>query len=460
VRNKRRCQRLTHCLRKAYAVAQQNLFYWNFVIHTGTRCRGSAQYGRKARFRLTAAVRSALLLVCFTNVCASQALPFANDGNIRMPESSSSAAAPQLRETITVNTPAPAQADLISDLIESASSRDSQVHECLETINKFNSKTLNVKAKANDAINWIFLTKGISSSSEAGDVILDEKRKMTGLGAAKLLKEKVLDDLELQVVTSTLQLASTLGAPAANKLEQEKAARQLEDLVGKEAADGAKMILANQARHDFTVPCNDIWNVTQLQHRVQAATQAAALNDRIVGEIRADLHKYNTHSGAGLVSQKLVRTSLCIASLSPSLVGPAAQALLFGYVLLSGGSEEAKIMHELYMDKRLECRANLLGEEAHLAFDNFRMGVMTNNRVLASVSEQLLQKLTSPALAHDLLTAAICPAIDDRAAEQVVYQAGANASGHNALVSVDHMQESSPEDADSQMRFVIDVGPH
>jgi hypothetical protein len=376
---------------------------------------------------------------------------------------SSPAATPQLRETITINTPGqPHRAELLIDqLIESANSRDGQLHECMAAITKFNSKSFGAKAKASDAINWIFQNKGIATSSEAGDVILDEKRKMSGLGAAKLLTEKVLDELELQVVTSTLQLASTLGAPAPNKLEQNKASRQLEDLVGMEMANRAKMILSNQSSFEFFRPCDDIWNVSQLERRVQTAAQAAASNDRIVGEIRSDLHKYNTHSPAIVVSQKLVRTSLCIASLSPSMVGPAAQVLLFGYVLLSGGSEESKLMRELYMDKRLECRASALREEAHLAFDNYRMGIMTKNKVLTAVSQQLLEKLTSPALARQFLSAPQCPTLDDRTVQQVVYQDGpteSKLSGGRALVAEDGSQEVSNEGADNQMRFVIDVG--
>jgi len=417
--------------------------------------------GGKATNVATGLVRASLIFASLANLCASPVFAFGNPVDVPTPASTASDATPQLQSTISVTERQPVRSDFIDDLVDAASARDAQVNECNEAIKKFASKQTSVKSHASDIIYWMFMTRGISSSTEAGNLILDERKKVTTLGGAKLMKEKVIDDLELQVVTSVLQLAATVGSPAPNKLEQDKAIRQLEDLVGKEMAENTRATLLNHANDAVPVPCNDIWNVTQLQHRLQTTTQAAALNDRIVGEISADLHRYSVHSKASFVSQKIVRTSLSVVSLTPTIVGPAAQLLLFGYVFLSGGSEETKVMRELYMDKRLETRASVLREEAHLVFDNFRMGVMTKNQVLTTVSQHLLAKLTSPEFADQLLTASKCPTVDEKAMQQVVYKdpsIDSKVIPSESTASSDAHTQSVIKEGDAGMRFVVDAG--
>jgi len=393
------------------------------VIPASITGQTSAFLGRRARFGMMSLTRALLLTVSLANFCAAQTTPPASSLDECASESSSAAETPQLHEIITVNENEDrSSTDFFTDLIDTANKRDSRVQESVAEVNKYGAKLFLIKSQASDALNFIFMHKGVSVSSEAGDVILDEKIKMNGLGAARLLHEKVRDELELQVIASTLQLATAVGSSDMSTTEADTATTQLANLVGDEAANRAKTAFSNQSAAMLAPPSGNIWNVPQLQRRIQAAVEAAAMNDRICSEVRDDVHRYNTHTSAMLGVHRIVQTALCITSLSPNVIGPASQALLFGYVLMTGGSEQNKLLKELYMDKRLECRAIALREEAHLAFDNYHLGILTKNKALTAASQQLLAKLTSPTLAQQLLNSPDCPVIAVQTVEQVLEQ--------------------------------------
>ena len=146
------------------------------------------------------------------------------------------------------------------------------------------------------------------------------------------------------------------------------------------------------------------WSLTQTRTRIESAVQAAATTDPIVKELQEDVHHFNHHKTSTMVAHRMVRVALSTVSLAPSVVGPAAQALMFGYLAITGGTEQEKLLRELYLDKRLSCRARLLSEQAHLAFENYQLASMTNNKLLMECSEQLVGKMTNPDLATKLLT--------------------------------------------------------
>jgi hypothetical protein len=251
--------------------------------------------------------------------------------------------------------------------------------------------------------------KGISPSCEAGDVVLGEKNKLKGIASAKYLRQKLHDELQLKVLSNVMQLAMTLGG--SDEQEQSKDFRQgetdLVKLVGQQQADRTIALLKGmrdqQAQQAKQLP-KQVWTISQTEKRIQGAVEAAATVDPIVKEIEDDVHHFNHHSNVALAGQRVVRVALSAVSLAPSVVGPAAQAALFGFLVVSGGTEQEKVLRELYLDKRLSSRAHLLSEEAHLAFENYQLAAMTNNRLLMSCSEQLVNRMAGSASAAKLLS--------------------------------------------------------
>jgi len=205
-----------------------------------------------------------------------------------------------------------------------------------------------------------------------------------------------------------LQISAGLGAadPADGARQIESAKSQLAEVSGPDAAEKAVAMLKassfdSSISDDTSAPAR--WSVSEVQHRVRETVRSAALRDPIVDEIKADVHHYNQHSQLTMAAHRIIRVTLSVSSLAPNVVGPVSQGILFGYVVLSGGSEQSKILKELYMEKRLTERANLITEEAHLAMHNYQMAKLTQNKPLACCSEMLMVRLTGLETAQALL---------------------------------------------------------
>ncbi len=86
---------------------------------------------------------------------------------------------------------APVQfSQVASKLIEEAKTNSPEMKKCIQSMEHFSNSKANLKARTSDALNSIFMFKGVSISSEAGDVILDEKLKIKGKGPALLAKRR------------------------------------------------------------------------------------------------------------------------------------------------------------------------------------------------------------------------------------------------------------------------------
>jgi hypothetical protein len=291
--------------------------------------------------------------------------------------------------------------DSMVELVSAAEEHNAQIVACKAYLNRFNGRKSRIGARANDALNFVFMFQGVSTSSEAGDVILDEKLKLKSLGSAKYVMRKLEDQSELRVLTNAIDLAATLGnkRTASNQKLLAERRKSLEDLVGAEAA--ARYVeclqsISDQCAPEFCSP-STLTSQSDLEQRIHLAVQTAALNDKVADEVRADIHKYNDHSPTVMALHRIARTTLSIISLTPNFAGPAAQAVLFGYVVVSGGSECSKVLKEMYLGKRLESRVSTLTEEMHVLFDGYRLGANGANNLLATCSEQLLgQKIGDP----------------------------------------------------------------
>lgn len=298
----------------------------------------------------------------------------------------------------------------LSKLIDAAEKNNADYQKFDQAVAKYDTVGSHVRHRTGDALNYTLMYKGISPSSEAGDVILGEKDKLKSLSSAKYLRQRLHDELQLKVLSNVMQLAMALG-----NADEQSASAQLKDgqaslakLVGDEQAKSSVAALKTIQEALANAPSGQrksTWTIGQTQKRVQAAVQTAASADPIVQEIQSDVHKYNHHKTGSLVAHRMVRVALSTISLAPSIVGPAAQAVMFGFLAVSGGTEQDKLLSALYLDKRLSSRAHLLTEEAHLAFENYQLASLTNNKLLMACSEQLIKRMTSNDAATRLLSA-------------------------------------------------------
>lgn len=296
---------------------------------------------------------------------------------------------------------------LIDELISAARTNDEEYQTLNTAVLKWSDWRFRLSERTKDMLNYACLFKGVSPSSEAGDVILDEKSKLKSLASAKYQRQKLDDQIQLKVTSSVLDLAMHLGHSGGNSdSKAATSAEQLNSLVGKEAADKAlnqlQMLLASDSASTVCAS-RPLWNIAESKARIEDAVARAARVDPIISDITDDIHHYNKHSVGVLAAHRVARIALSVASMTPDLVGPVTNTILFAYITVTGGTEQEKILRELYIDKRLTSRANLLGEQAHLAFYNYQLGALTGNKLLMQCARQIIARMTDADSADQLL---------------------------------------------------------
>lgn len=283
-------------------------------------------------------------------------------------------------------------------LLETALERNENTKAIDMKVAHYRKKSQIVIAQGKDALDYMIPYRGFGPSAEAGDIILGEKLKLKSRASAEFARQKNIDETHLKVTTCMFQVAMGLGMADTQRGDEIVASgmQSLKELVGDEQADATMKMLA-QFKDNFSVPDavyeQKVWDVSQKQIKRNQIFQASLEEDPVVKEIKKRVHKYNQKSRLSMVTSQLVQTGLSVAALTPSFIGPGAKVALLTYVMATGGPESCKLLKELYLDKRFESRCKVIGEEAHMAIDNYQIALMTRNPVLLACSESLLGQM-------------------------------------------------------------------
>ena len=71
--------------------------------------------------------------------------------------------------------------------------------------------------------------------------------------------------------------------------------------------------------------------------------------------------------------------------------------------MATGGAEEDKMLRELYLDKRLDSRSQVIAEKSHLALENYQIAKLTKNPVLLAYCESVIKQMTGPDAVRSVL---------------------------------------------------------
>jgi hypothetical protein len=211
-------------------------------------------------------------------------------------------------------------------------------------------------------------------------------------------KQKQVDEVHTKVFSSLLQLAQGLGTSDPVLREKTIAAGMapLNELVGKDNANNALSTLKSWSEQVAVPPAvyrHQPWTMMDLQQKSEDLLKESAQADPVMGLVRRALHKFNGHSNFMRGAAKVINTSLSVAQLSPTLVSPCASILFFVWEMSTGGTEDYKLLKELYLDKRLECRWKRLNQESTQSVNAYNNAIMTRNPVLLSLSESFMTAL-------------------------------------------------------------------
>jgi hypothetical protein len=301
--------------------------------------------------------------------------------------------------TFTKQIASPVQ--LIDHLVGVALARDRD-RELLERKKRFHDKKLTrFWGRTKDMVQYMTDYQGFESSSEAADVILEEKLKLKHRAAVEFVRQKRLDAAHLQLTCAVMQVAMALGMKDEAKREQaiDSGREVMVPLIGAEESTQTVQDLAAWSK-SLQVPessfMQDPWDVVTQRKKTVSMLVCSLHDDDVVKSIEARLHRYNHISNFSRVTSKVVNTSLSIIAFSPTFASPAAQAAQFVYVACTGGPEEKKLLKEVYLDRCFESRFERLDQEIGLTVNNYNNAIATHNPVLFSCTRLMMEGMTSP----------------------------------------------------------------
>lgn len=249
-----------------------------------------------------------------------------------------------------------------------------------------------------DMAQWATSYKGFEGSSEAADVILDDKVRLKSAPAIDYARQKQYDEYHVRITSALCQIAMGLGSKDSVKGERSiaRAREELVALAGESEADEAIAEMRSWAA-GLKVPDavfeEETCDVFELQTRSKQLIAKKLERDDVLVEVTKKLRKFNGHSNLMRITAKLANTALSIAALSPSIVSPAAQAAQMVFIMATGGPEESKLLHEVYLDRRLASRLTALTKESTLIVNSHNLAVVTRNPVLFAFSEHILEDM-------------------------------------------------------------------
>lgn len=375
------------------------------------------------------------------SITASAALAWGLPGKKTEPALKQSAGAapaperPTLHGEISIEVKPDALKARLDELYAIALERNERLRGLDDSSQKYMSAPAKVWGFTKDTLNYIFEYRGHSQSSEAGDVILGEKPKAKSRASSEYLRQKESDATQLAVVSNVMQLASALGMAdrEAGEAQASEAFASLEQLVGSDEATKTVQTLAeyrNKVQVPESVYKRAPWSIQDRSRKVKFIMERCLETDPVIQDIKKEVYKYNHHGKLYLATSRIVKTSLGIASFSPTIAAPIAQIGQYAYTMATGGAEEDKLLKELYLDKRLESRSRLVNEKASLALENYQLARLTRNPVLLGCSESLLGQMTGPDGIEQVLGGSVLAA--GRAARQAASAGAQTQPGLNS----------------------------
>ena len=145
----------------------------------------------------------------------------------------------ELKGFVSINDKVSTPADIVDHLVATAVARDKS-KELLDRKAKFhNKKWTRLLGRSKDMLEYMTSYQGFESSSEAADVILEEKLKLKSRAAVELVKQKRLDAAHLQLTCAVMEVATGLGLTDEQKKLSaiESGLNEMIPLVGKQEAD-------------------------------------------------------------------------------------------------------------------------------------------------------------------------------------------------------------------------------
>lgn len=241
-----------------------------------------------------------------------------------------------------------------------------------------------------------------ASSKEGAQIILDETDDWDERDALIYQEQKIIDDLHPRIAAAVLQAVMGRGQQTNSNATDltERAMKELEKLCGATARKLVEeKIVRWQTESNETIPMSRFpKDLISRQQDLNLLTEAAVQDDPALSEMRHELEKV---ARPNIIKDRLnstLQTMLDTTAYMMPTAGIAAgvEAIKGVLVVSTGGCEEDKLQHLMFLLKRLASRRSALGEEIRLAAYARDMGLQTNNHLLVECAEAATNNLVSP----------------------------------------------------------------
>jgi hypothetical protein len=299
---------------------------------------------------------------------------------------------------------------IIEHLVDTSCMHSKELQELDKQVDHFKSAPVKTIAASKDLLNLSTHYQGIGPSARVGKLVLDDDDKIKNLSTAEYERQRYIDKVHAQVVSSMMQIALGLGIKDKGRRQDVLASGYLtlQNLVGEEAASQTLKAMTpwlGKVRVPDDAFEKPVWDTLEHQEKLRAIITSAAQRDPVIIELVKKVNAYAHPSKLKRASSTVVDTTLSgISFLSPGFAIPiAAEGLLNAYILSTGGSEEHKLEKELIFSKRIQSRLKVIEHEATMAVDNYRLAQVTRNESLLAFSQACIADMTSKDVAAKVL---------------------------------------------------------
>ena len=266
-------------------------------------------------------------------------------------------------------------------------------------VKKMNSTAHKAGAAAKEFAYTMVPYRGFGPSKSGANVLLEQVKKVNTLAGAEYLKQRCMDELHTKVVTNLLQISQ--GIDTEDKLQGalliENARLKLAALLGDEKASETVKTVTDWSK-EISVPAaayeQPQWDVGPVQQNVRVATGTSVARDPVFAAVVTKLKKYNRGKFMTSVGSAVESTCAIGSFMAPGFLIPfAVDAANGAFVVATGGTEETKMLNELYYAKRMESRWKRLNEESQLALTAYEMAIAKKSPALMACAESIMQQL-------------------------------------------------------------------
>lgn len=320
--------------------------------------------------------------------------------------------------------------DHINKLLDEAYQNDEAGQEIEKLVKKYSTRKHKVAVAASEFAYTLVPYRGFGPSKLGANIVL-EKSKIKSLAGAEFLKQHRMDELHTSLATDLLQISEALDCQDKDRSHRllSDATDKLTKLVGEQKTKETLSMMSDwsQGLHlPETAFAQQRWDVGTLEHNVRQATSMAVSADPVFEIVKKKVEKYNRKKTMTAVGS-LVESGCAIGSfLSPGLLIPlAVECANASFVTGTGGSEETKMVNEMYYAKRMESRWMRLNAESQLALTSYQMALQNKQPTLLACSETILQDLVGPSKSKTLLGQSV---LTQKTVAKDVTASGLNAS--------------------------------